>query len=96
MKIWTVEPRKSACQGRNFLSTGLLGRLGAGFLRYDFAEQGFYLSYTWGPKEQRRFNRVIKVLATINNVMPRQLRQLPGLALMWDFHRRLNKGLPLR
>ena len=50
----------------------------------------------WGPKEERRFKRAIKLLATVNNRLPRTLRQLPGLALMWDFRRRLNKGLPLR
>lgn len=50
----------------------------------------------WGPKEEKRFSRMVKLLATLNNPLPRQLRQLPGLALMWDYRRRLNKGLPLR
>ena len=72
---------------------GVAKLLTSGFLHPKIREQ---MGLPWGPKEQRRFNRLIKVMATMNNALPRQLRQLPGLALMWDFRRRLNKGLPLR
>ncbi|HCB39987.1 MAG TPA: hypothetical protein DEP79_09850 [Gammaproteobacteria bacterium] len=74
-----------------FGSSGRL--LTSGFLHPTIREQ---MGLPWGLKEERRFKRAIKLLATVNNRLPRTLRQLPGLALMWDFRRRLNKGLPLR
>ena len=67
--------------------------LTSGFLHPKIRAQ---MGLPWGPKEERRFNRAIKLFAAVNNSLPRLLRQLPGLALMWDFRRRLNKGLPLR
>lgn len=64
----------------------------AGFLHPRIRQQ---MGLKWGDKEQRRFNRIIKVLGAVNNRMPRQVRQLPSIALLWDFRRRLKNGLPL-
>ncbi|AUM13415.1 oxygenase MpaB family protein [Ketobacter alkanivorans] len=64
----------------------------AGFLHPRIRTQ---MGLKWGDKEQRNFNRIIKLLGAVNNRMPRQLRQLPSSALLWDFRRRLKNGLPL-
>jgi uncharacterized protein (DUF2236 family) len=64
----------------------------AGFLPRQFREA---MHFDWGPVQQRRFDRLIGVLAVINRTMPRPVRQAPFLAVMWDFRRRLHKGLPL-
>ncbi|RLT98570.1 MAG: DUF2236 domain-containing protein [Ketobacter sp.] len=84
----------------SFLSTftqktlgGFAALMTAGFLHPKIRAQ---MGLPWGPKQERRFNRAIKLMAMVNSPMPRRLRQLPGLVLMWDFRRRLNKGLPLR
>lgn len=65
----------------------------AGFLHPKIREQ---MRLRWTPKHERRFNRLIKMVSVLNNPMPRFIRQLPGLILMWDFRRRMKNGLPLR
>lgn len=67
--------------------------LTAGFLHPRIREQ---MGLRWTPKHEHRFNRIIRIIAAVNNPMPRVIRQLPGLFLMWDFRRRLKKGMPLR
>ncbi len=64
-----------------------------GFLHPKIRDQ---FGLPWEAKEEKRFNRTVKLLSALNQPLPRTIRQLPGLALMWDFRRRLNKGLPLR
>jgi len=84
----------------SFLSTfthktlgGFAKLLTSGFLHPKIREQ---IGLEWGPLEERRFNRIIKIMAAVNNPLPRVIRQAPGLLLMWDFRRRLKKGSALR
>lgn len=67
--------------------------LTTGFLHPRIRSQ---MGLSWEPKHERRFNRAIRIIASVNNPMPRVIRQLPGLVLMWDFRRRLKNGIPLR
>ena len=64
----------------------------AGFLHPHIRQQ---MGLQWGTREERRFRRLLKVMATVNNRMPRSVRQLPSTLLLWDFRRRLKNGLPL-
>ena len=49
----------------------------------------------WNEKKQHRFDWVMRMITGFNATMPRQLRQLPFLLVLWDFRRRIRKGLPL-
>jgi uncharacterized protein (DUF2236 family) len=69
---------------------GLL--LTAGFLPQRFRDE---MQFAWNPATQRRFDRVIAVLRTINNAMPRCVRRFPFNLLLWDLDRRIKAGRPL-
>lgn len=74
-------------------SLGPLNRfLTAGFLPPRVREA---MHFSWGEKQQRRFDRVIRTIAFINGCLPRVVRQLPFIIVLWDFRRRLSKGMPL-
>jgi uncharacterized protein (DUF2236 family) len=64
----------------------------AGFLP---AELRAKMRFDWDAIKQKRFDKMIRLLATINRRLPRTIRQWPFLAMMWDFRRRLRKGRPL-
>jgi uncharacterized protein (DUF2236 family) len=64
----------------------------AGFLP---AELRVKMRFAWDVEKQKRFDHMIKILATINRRLPRIIRQLPVLVMMWDFRRRRRKGWPL-
>lgn len=64
----------------------------AGFLPAELREE---MRFDWDAKKQKRFDRMIRILATVNRRLPRIIRQLPILAMMWDFRRRLRKGAAL-
>jgi uncharacterized protein (DUF2236 family) len=49
----------------------------------------------WDATKQRRFDRLIAVLATVNRYLPRFLRQFPFNVLLHDLDRRIKKGRPL-
>lgn len=63
-----------------------------GFLPAEVREQ---MHFEWSAEQQRRFDRLLKVVATVNRVVPRVIRQAPTLLFMRDFRRRLRKGLPM-
>lgn len=63
-----------------------------GFLPPEVREQ---MQFDWNPAQQRRFERMLKVVGRANRLMPRVLRQAPTLLFMRDFRRRLRKGLPM-
>jgi uncharacterized protein (DUF2236 family) len=50
---------------------------------------------SWDAAKQRRFDRLIAVLRTVNNVMPRFVRRFPFNVLLWDLDRRIKAGRPL-
>jgi uncharacterized protein (DUF2236 family) len=64
----------------------------AGFLP---AELRAKMRFAWDAGKQKRFDQMVEILATVNKSLPRIIRQLPILVMMWDFRRRLRKGRPL-
>jgi uncharacterized protein (DUF2236 family) len=63
-----------------------------GFLPQRFRDE---MQLPWGPDHQRRFDRLMKVLGTINNVLPRFVRQFPFNVLLRDLDWRIRTGRPL-
>ncbi|KAA8969674.1 oxygenase MpaB family protein [Mycobacterium sp.] len=63
-----------------------------GFLPQRFRNE---MHLRWDAARQRRFNRLIAVLRTVNNLMPRCVRQFPFNVLLWDVDRRIRTGRPL-
>lgn len=59
------------------------------------AEVRAQMQWDWTPAQQRRFDRFLAVVAGINRLLPRVIRQAPIFLIMWDFRRRLRKGMPL-
>src|ERR1700733_598096 len=53
------------------------------------------MRFSWDAAKQRRFDRVIAVLRTVNNLMPRFVRRFPFNVLLWDLDRRIKAGRPL-
>jgi uncharacterized protein (DUF2236 family) len=53
------------------------------------------MRFSWDPDKQRRFDRLIAVLRTVNNLMPRFVRRFPFNVLLWDLDRRIKAGRPL-
>ncbi|WP_020670810.1 oxygenase MpaB family protein [Amycolatopsis nigrescens] len=49
----------------------------------------------WSPRQQRRFDRLTKVIAKLVQWQPRVLRQFPYNLCMWDLRRRIKAGRPL-
>ncbi|MGW4480349.1 oxygenase MpaB family protein [Rhodococcus triatomae] len=60
-----------------------------GFLPQEFRDQ---MHYTWTVKDQKRFDRMMKVIATVNRRMPTVLREFPYNYLMTDLRWRLRTG----
>jgi uncharacterized protein (DUF2236 family) len=53
------------------------------------------LGLPWTERDQARFERMTKVLAAMNRVSPRPVRQLPMRMYLWDVRRRLATGRPV-
>jgi uncharacterized protein (DUF2236 family) len=49
----------------------------------------------WDAAKQRRFDRLIGALRTVNNLMPRPVRQFPFNVLLKDLDWRMKRGRPL-
>jgi uncharacterized protein (DUF2236 family) len=64
----------------------------SGFLPQRFRDE---MRFSWDAAKQRRFDRLIAVLRTVNNVMPRFVRRFPFNVLLWDLDRRIKAGRPL-
>lgn len=64
----------------------------AGFLPQRFRDE---MQLDWDAAKQRRFDRVIGVLRTVNNLLPRFIRQFPFNVLLKDVDRRIRTGRPL-
>ncbi|OBJ15401.1 hypothetical protein A5659_13610 [Mycobacterium sp. 1165196.3] len=63
-----------------------------GFLPQRFRDE---MRLPWDATKQRRFDRLIAVLATVNRYLPRFIRQFPFNVLLHDLDRRIKKGRPL-
>lgn len=63
-----------------------------GFLPQRFREQ---MRLPWDAARQRRFDRLMAVLRTLNRLMPRFVRRFPFNVLPWDVDRRIRMGRPL-
>ncbi|MGB6763695.1 oxygenase MpaB family protein [Mycobacterium sp.] len=74
------------------LPEGLALLITTGFLPQRFRDE---MRFSWDPDKQRRFDRLIAVLRTVNNLMPRFVRRFPFNVLLWDLDRRIKAGRPL-
>jgi uncharacterized protein (DUF2236 family) len=64
----------------------------AGFLAQRFRDQ---MRLPWDAARQRRFDRLMALLRTVNRLLPRFIRQFPFNILLWDVDRRIRTGRPL-
>lgn len=64
----------------------------AGFLPQRFREE---MGFAWDEARQRRFDRLMGLLRTANDVLPGFLRHFPFNVLLWDLDRRIRTGRPL-
>ncbi|TAM64069.1 oxygenase MpaB family protein [Mycobacterium sp.] len=74
------------------LSESLALMITTGFLPQRFRDE---MRLPWDATKQRRFDRLIAVLATVNRYLPRFIRQFPFNVLLRDVDRRIKKGRPL-
>ena len=74
------------------LSDGFALLITKGFLPQRFRDE---MRLPWDAIKQRRFNRLMAVLRTVNRMMPRFVRQFPFNVLLWDVDRRIKTGKPL-
>lgn len=74
----------------------LLGRphrfITTGFLPPKLRQE---MRLAWNDTQQQRFDRLLATLRLLDRMLPRPLRQMPLTLVLWDFRRRLRKGLPL-
>lgn len=63
-----------------------------GFLPQRFRDE---MRLPWDDERQRRFDRVIRVLSTVNHMLPSFVRQFPFNVLLKDLDRRIRQGKPL-
>ena len=63
-----------------------------GFLPQQFRDE---MRLPWDAAKQRRFDRLMAVLCTVNRLLPRFVRQFPFNVLLWDVDRRIRTGRPL-
>jgi uncharacterized protein (DUF2236 family) len=63
-----------------------------GFLPQRFRDE---MRLPWDPARQRRFDRLMRLLRTINHLLPRFIRQFPFNVLLKDLDWRIRTGRPL-
>jgi uncharacterized protein (DUF2236 family) len=63
-----------------------------GFLPQRFRDE---MRLPWDAVRQRRFDRLIAVLRTVNRILPRLVREFPFNLMLWDLDRRIRTGRPL-
>ncbi|WP_448465096.1 oxygenase MpaB family protein [Mycolicibacterium sp. XJ870] len=73
-------------------SEGVAGLITTGFLPQRFRDE---MRLPWDPQRQKRFDRLIAVLRTVNNLSPSVLRQFPFNVLLKDLDWRIRTGRPL-
>jgi uncharacterized protein (DUF2236 family) len=75
-----------------WLSKGFALFITTGFLPQRFRDE---MRLPWDAAKQRRFDRLMAVLATVNGMLPRIVRQFPFNLMLWDLDRRIRTGRPL-
>jgi uncharacterized protein (DUF2236 family) len=73
-------------------SEGFAGFITTGFLPQRFRDE---MRLPWDAARQRRFQRLIAVLATVNRMLPSFVRRFPFNLMLWDLDRRIKAGRPL-
>jgi uncharacterized protein (DUF2236 family) len=63
-----------------------------GFLPQQFRDE---MQLEWNAGKQRQFDRLIRVLSTVNHLLPRFIRQFPFNVLLKDVDWRIRTGRPL-
>ena len=63
-----------------------------GFLPQRFRDE---MRLPWDATKQRRFDRLMAVLRTVNRMLPRFVRRFPFNVLLRDVDRRIRTGRPL-
>jgi uncharacterized protein (DUF2236 family) len=63
-----------------------------GFLPQRFRDE---MGFSWDAARQRRFDRLMTVIGTVNSLLPRVLREFPFNLVLWDVDRRIKAGQPL-
>lgn len=66
--------------------------IATGYLPPPFREQ---MRLPWTPRQQRRFDLMIRATALLVRVLPRPARRFPFNAVLWDLRRRIRNGRPL-
>jgi uncharacterized protein (DUF2236 family) len=64
----------------------------AGFLPQRFREE---MRLDWNPQMQRRFDRLMRRIRLVNDLLPRFLREFPFNVLLKDLDWRIRTGRPL-
>lgn len=73
-------------------SEGMAQLITTGFLPQRFRDE---MRLPWDARRQRRFDRLIAVLRTVNHVLPPVVRQFPFNALLLELNWRIRTGRPL-
>ena len=71
---------------------GLALLITTGFLPQRFRDE---MRLPWDPQRQQRFDRLMSVLRTVNNVLPGPVRAFPFNVLLKDLDWRIRTGRPL-
>ena len=74
------------------LSEGFALLITTGFLPQRFRDE---MRLPWNALKQRRFDRLMAVLRTVNRILPRRVREFPFNLMLWDLDRRIKTGRPL-
>jgi uncharacterized protein (DUF2236 family) len=64
----------------------------AGFLPQRFRDE---MRFDWNDEKQRRFDRLMKGIRTVNNLLPRVLQEFPFNWMLKDLDWRMRTGRPL-
>ncbi len=63
-----------------------------GFLPQRFRDE---MRLPWDAARQRRFDRLMRIVGAVNNLLPRRVREFPFNWMLWDLDRRIKTGRPL-
>jgi uncharacterized protein (DUF2236 family) len=63
-----------------------------GFLPQKFRDE---MRLPWSPQHQRRFDRLMSVIRTVNSLLPRFVREFPFNLMLRDLDWRIRTGRPL-